>query len=93
MGADPVLEAVDIGRTALMLAIKLSLPLLVVGLVVGLFVSILQAATQIQEQTLSFVPKILAVVATLFIMLPWFLNELIDYTEDLFLHMGEYFLR
>ncbi len=93
MWPDPVMEAVDLGRSALFLATKLSLPLLIVGLVVGLAVSILQAATQIQEQTLSFVPKILAVVATLFILLPWFLIELIDYTEDLFIHMGGFFLR
>lgn len=93
MWPDNVMEAVDLGRSALLLATKLSLPLLLVGLVVGLAISILQAATQVQEQTLSFVPKILAVVATLFLLLPWFLAELIEYTEDLFIHMGEFFLR
>lgn len=92
MGSDPVMEAVDLGRAALFLSIKLSLPLLLVGLVVGLVVSILQAATQVQEQTLSFVPKILAVVATLFILLPWFFSEMIEYTEDLIVNMGSLFL-
>ncbi|MDQ7778496.1 MAG: flagellar biosynthesis protein FliQ [Planctomycetota bacterium] len=81
MGADPVLEAVAIGRDALLLAMKLSLPLLLVGLIVGVIVSIMQAATQVQEQTLTFVPKIIAVVAALFVALPWFLTQLIVYTE------------
>lgn len=80
---DPVLEAVGWGREALVLTLKLSLPLLMIGLVVGVAVSILQAATQVQEQTLSFVPKIIAVVAALFIALPWFLTQLIEYTERL----------
>ncbi len=92
MWSDPVMEAVDLGRSALWLSFKLSMPLLLVGLVVGLGVSILQAATQVQEQTLSFVPKMIAVVAALFFLLPWFLLEMIEYTEDLFIHMGGFFL-
>lgn len=88
---DDMLQAVELGREALMITLKLSLPLLLVGLVVGLIVSVLQAATQLQEQTLSFIPKIVAVVVVLFIALPWFLAQIIDYTEELFLKMGTIF--
>lgn len=84
---DPVLQAVGWGREALLLTLKLSLPLLMIGLIVGVLVSILQAATQVQEQTLSFVPKIVAVVAALFVGLPWFLTQVIEYTERLLTDM------
>ena len=65
-------------------AILLSGPILVVGLVVGLFVSIFQAATQINEMTLTFIPKMLAVLATLILALPWFINLMISYTQEIF---------
>lgn len=78
-----VQHAVDLGREALWVTLKLSVPLLVVGLVVGLCVSLVQAVTQIQEQTLAFIPKILAVVATLFILLPWMLLVIIEYAGRL----------
>lgn len=84
-------QAVDIGRQALLVAVKLSFPVLLVGLVVGIIISILQAATQIQEQTLTFVPKMIAVVATLFIIMPWLLTVLMDYTQELMLEMGKWF--
>lgn len=83
MGPDEVSKAVDIGRQMLIVTIKLSFPLLAVGLVVGLVVSILQAATQIQEQTLAVIPKMFAVVLTLFVILPWLLITLVDYTHEL----------
>ncbi len=91
MVPDDMLQAIELGREALWLTLKLSLPLLLVGLVVGLVVSVLQAATQLQEQTLSFIPKIVAVVAVLFIALPWFLSQVIEYSEELFLKMGSLF--
>ncbi len=72
-------------RRALIITLELSLPVLAVGMVVGFVVSLLQAVTQIQEQTLSFIPKILAVAATLFLTLPWMLNVLVDYTREIFL--------
>jgi flagellar biosynthetic protein FliQ len=62
---------------------KVALPMLLVALVVGLLISILQAVTQIQEQTLSFIPKILALVAVLLVGGPWMLNQLLSYTTDL----------
>jgi flagellar biosynthetic protein FliQ len=66
---------------------KVALPMLLVGLVVGLLISILQAVTQIQEQTLSFIPKILALAGVLVIGGPWMLNQLLTYTTDLWLQI------
>ncbi len=84
-------QAVDLGRDALFLSVKLTLPLLLVGLLVGALISILQAATQIQEQTLSFVPKMAAVVAAIFLLMPWLLTVLVEYTTDLVRGMGTLF--
>ena len=67
-----------------MLALLVAGPMLVVALGVGLIVSVIQAVTQIQEQTLSFVPKLVAVGATFLIALPWILQILIKYTTELF---------
>ncbi len=91
MEPDALEFAVDVGRSALWVALTLSLPLLAVGLVVGLAVSLLQAVTQIQEQTLSFIPKILAVAGTLLILMPWMLRVIVDYTHDLFMKLPESF--
>ena len=77
--------AVDMTRRALIITLELSLPVLVVGMVVGFLVSLLQAVTQIQEQTLSFIPKILAVAATIFLLLPWMVAVLVDYTREIIL--------
>jgi len=77
-------EAISIFQNALLLALLLAAPMLAFGLVAGLVVSIFQAVTQIQEMTLSFVPKILAIVASLFLFLPWMLNKLMYYTIELF---------
>lgn len=77
-------QAVAIFQNALLMALMLAAPMLLFGLVTGLLVSVFQAVTQIQEMTLSFVPKILAVVAALFLFLPWMLNKLVQYTTELF---------
>jgi len=82
---------VDAGREALLTALKLAVPLLAVGLVVGLSVSILQAVTQIQEQTLAFIPKILAVVATLLFLMPWMLSTVVEYTRGILLQLTNNF--
>ncbi|MCE2716462.1 MAG: flagellar biosynthesis protein FliQ [Pseudomonadota bacterium] len=71
-------------REAVLLIIKLSLPILVVALAVGVIISLLQALTQIQEQTLTFVPKMLAVFGLLVLLLPFMLGSLQDFAEDLF---------
>jgi len=85
MSPDMIQVAVDLTRRALLITLQLSLPVLAVGMVVGFLISLLQAVTQIQEQTLSFIPKILAVAATLFLTLPWTLNVLVDYTREIIL--------
>jgi flagellar biosynthesis protein FliQ len=72
-----------IGTQALRVMIVLAAPLLLVALVVGLIVGVFQAATQINEMTLSFIPKLLAVAATLAIAGPWMLNVITSYTREL----------
>jgi flagellar biosynthetic protein FliQ len=88
---DDVQVAVDLTRAAFMVAVKVSLPLLLAGLVVGVIVSVLQAATSIQEQTLSFIPKILAVVITAYILMQWMMTLVLDYTRNIFEQMPSYF--
>jgi flagellar biosynthetic protein FliQ len=75
---------VDLARNAIMLALLISGPMLVVALLVGLTVSVLQAVTQIQEQTLAFVPKLIGVSAVFLLALPWVLQLLVKYTTELF---------
>jgi flagellar biosynthetic protein FliQ len=72
-----------IGRHALEVTVLLAMPLLLVVLAVGLLVGIFQAATQINEMTLSFIPKLIAMAATLLIAGPWMLSELVTYTRQL----------
>ena len=91
MSPDSLQFVIDMGREALMVALKLSVPLLAVGLLVGLSVSIIQAVTQIQEQTLSFIPKILAVVGTLILLMPWMLNLIVEYTRDVLMRIPQNF--
>jgi flagellar biosynthesis protein FliQ len=74
---------VSLATQAMGLALKISLPLLGVGLIVGVLISIVQAVTSIQEQTLSFIPKVLAMAAVLVIGGPWMLNQLLSYTSEL----------
>ena len=73
------------GQNGLYTLLMVSAPMLIVILVVGLLVSIFQAATQINESTLSFVPKIIAAVAVMAIMGPWMMNTLIDYLRGMLL--------
>jgi flagellar biosynthesis protein FliQ len=74
----------SISQAALQTAIMISAPLLLTALVVGLVVSILQAATQINEATLSFIPKLLGVFAATIVAGPWMISVLVDYTQKLF---------
>jgi len=80
----PLGLVVDLGRDALWTSLLLAGPLLAVALVIGLLVSILQAVTSIQEQTLSFVPKLFAVGAVFLILLSWMLQVMMQYTTELF---------
>lgn len=75
---------VSICVSAMEVAMKIGLPLLLVGLVLGLVVSVFQAVTQIQEQTLTFIPKIIGLAVVLVVLGPWMLGEIITWTEDLY---------
>jgi flagellar biosynthetic protein FliQ len=77
-------DFISIARQGLELTIMLSLPLLVAALVTGLLVSVFQAATQINEMTLSFIPKLLVMFAVAVLAGPWMLQLLVDYTRRLF---------
>ena len=74
-----------IGQRALEMTLMLAAPLLLVALVTGLIVGAFQAATQINEMTLSFIPKLIATATTLVIAGPWMLNVITSYTRDLFM--------
>jgi flagellar biosynthetic protein FliQ len=81
-------QATDLIRQTLLLALIVSAPMLLIGLVVGIVVSLLQAVTQIQEQTLTFVPKIAAMVAAAILLMPWIGTRLLEYSRVMFL-MGQ----
>lgn len=75
---------------AVFAVLKASAPMMIIALVVGLLISIFQATTQIQEQTLAFVPKILAVLLSLLVFGPWILNTLVDFTYNLLSNLNQY---
>jgi flagellar biosynthetic protein FliQ len=77
--------ATQLAVQAIELALKVGAPFLIAGLVVGLLVSVFQAATQIQEQTLQFIPKIVAMAVVIVVGGPWMLDQLLAYTRDLYL--------
>ncbi|HET9986170.1 MAG TPA: flagellar biosynthetic protein FliQ [Longimicrobiales bacterium] len=79
----PYALVLDLARGALVLCLELAGPLLLVALAVGLLVSVLQAVTQIQEQTIAFVAKLFAVGAVFLLMLSWSLHEAVKYTAEL----------
>ncbi|ACR27223.1 flagellar biosynthesis protein FliQ [Burkholderia glumae] len=82
-------EAVmTLAHGAMMIGLMLAAPLLLVALVVGLVVSLFQAATQINESTLSFIPKLLAIVVTMVIAGPWMLTSMLDYTRTILMHVA-----
>jgi flagellar biosynthetic protein FliQ len=75
---------VSIAVQAMEVGLKVALPILLVGLIIGLLVSIFQAVTQIQEQSLSFIPKILGLVVVIIVMGPWMVGQLVSWTEQLY---------
>ncbi len=81
---------INIAQNALMMVLYISAPLLGISLIVGLAVSIFQATTQIQEQTLSFIPKILSVIIAVAAFGSWMLSTLTDYTNNLFQNILQY---
>ena len=72
--------ATDLLRDAIIMALVIVGPILLIGMVIGLLISLIQAATQIQEQTLTFVPKIVAMALAMIIVMPWMFRRLMDYT-------------
>jgi flagellar biosynthetic protein FliQ len=76
-------DAIDLARDAIITALLLSAPALLAGTLVGLLVGLLQALTQIQDQTVSFVPKIIAMVTVVGFCLPWMLQRMAEYSEQL----------
>jgi flagellar biosynthetic protein FliQ len=78
---------VSIGQQALLVLLMVSAPMLLAALAVGLLVSIFQAATQINEMTLSFIPKLVAVFVTMVVAGPWILSTLLDYMRRLFMQI------
>ncbi len=82
-------EATDLLRATLVLTMLISAPILMVGLVVGVLVSLVQAITQIQEQTLTFIPKILAMVAVTVMLIPWMGQQLVEYTTSMLSFTGQ----
>lgn len=77
-------EVIDLGRQALLLTLIISAPILFIGMFVGLIISILQAVTQVQEQTLSFVPKIIVMAIMLGLLLPWITERMISFSREMF---------
>lgn len=77
-------QLVDVTRQTLMVMLVLSMPVLIAGLTIGLVVSVMQAVTQIQEQTLSFVPKIIGMVLIAIIAMPWMLAKLMVFSAQMF---------
>ena len=74
---------INLAMQAMQLALKVGGPILIVGLVIGLLISIFQAVTQIQEQTLSFIPKIVGLAVVIVVAGPWMLGQMLTYTEEL----------
>ncbi|MBW3543309.1 MAG: flagellar biosynthesis protein FliQ [Planctomycetes bacterium] len=77
-------HAVELGRNAVMLTLLVGAPVMLVAVAVGLVISILQAVTQLQDQTLSFVPKIVAMLLALLYVLPWAMSRMIEYSTELY---------
>lgn len=75
---------IDLGRNAVKTVLLISSPMLLSGLIIGLMVSIFQAATQINEQTMTFIPKIVAVLVALILFAPWIIRVMLAFTQNIF---------
>lgn len=81
---------IDVAQEAIKVVLMISAPILGLGLLVGLLVSIIQATTQIQEATLSFIPKVITIALTLLIFGPWMMNLMYEFTVNLFENIPMY---
>ena len=77
-------QAIDLLREAMLVALLIVGPILIIGMAIGLIISVVQAVTQIQEQTLTFVPKLIAMGIAIVLVMPWMFQRLMDYTRTLF---------
>ena len=84
-------DAIDLARRAIWVAILIGSPVLLTGMAVGLIVGLLQALTQIQEQTIAFVPKIVAMVAVLSLTLPWLITQILQFTREMIVTIPQRF--
>ena len=83
-------QVVTVARQTIWVIVKTSVPLLLVSMIVGLIISLFQTLTSIQEQTLTFVPKLLAIMIALMIMGNWLLNEIVSFMQMLWGSFGQY---
>jgi flagellar biosynthesis protein FliQ len=83
-------DVVSIVVSMMGVTLKVAMPMLLAGLVVGLAISVFQAVTQIQEQTLSFIPKVIALVAVVAIAGPWMLGTIITWTQELWMSIPQH---
>ena len=83
-------QVVTVARQTIWVIVKTSVPLLLVSMIVGLIISLFQTLTSIQEQTLTFVPKLLAIMIALMIMGNWLLNEIVSFMQMLWGSVGQY---
>lgn len=81
---------VGFARQAIEMALTISLPMLGIGLLVGITISILQSATQIQEMTLTFIPKIVSIFLALLFAFPWIMDKMVTFTREVFLNLPNY---
>jgi flagellar biosynthetic protein FliQ len=80
---------INLATQAMTLALKIAGPMLLMGLVIGLLVSIFQAVTSIQEQSLSFIPKIVGIAVLIVLLGPWMLSQLVTYAQNLYLSIPQ----
>lgn len=81
---------IGFARQSMELALLMALPMLGIGLAVGVVLSIIQAATQIQETTLTFIPKVVSIFIALLIAFPWMMDKMVTFTRNLFLDLPKY---
>lgn len=81
---------IGFARQAMELALMMAMPMLGVGLMVGVVVSVIQAATQIQEMTLTFIPKVVSIFVALLVAFPWMLDKMTTYTRNLIMEIPNY---
>ncbi|QDS86016.1 Flagellar biosynthetic protein FliQ [Rosistilla oblonga] len=82
-------SAADFVREALLQAVIIASPLLFMGMAAGLIIGLVQALTQIQDQTVSFVPKILAMATTMIVCMPWMIQRMVEFARELYISAGQ----